>query len=181
MNNSTAQDNGHDAAHDALRALAILLASIAATTVGVRATRCGGYPVHQRVQHSSAFHPKWICSPPRQIYGIKVAFGEQQEIFIPSRSGGKICYPPFSTADYDNLVASADRKRHMPVSDASLIVRTTFPTTKWGLCVYGKFITFALLPTLVIAAACWILRLFAMYRPDGCVSVETSFLYLPLP
>jgi hypothetical protein len=182
MNDSTAQISDHHESlvHDAFRALAILLASIAATTVGVSAATVVTIQCISGRSMGMHFILSGSVHLPDRYIGMRSAFGEQQEIFIPGRRNGKVYYPLLSTADYDNLVATADRKRHMPLSDSSLSVQTTFPIMKWGLRVYGKFITFvyvafALLPTFIIASACWMVgKSWPSYILWGVVFTLTS-------
>jgi len=182
MNNSIAQNSDHSGSpvHDAFRALAILLASIAATTVGISATAVVTIQCISGRNIGMHFILNGSVHLPDRYIGMRTAFGEQQEIFIPGRRGGKVYYPLLSTADYDNLVLTVDRKRHMPVSDSSLSDQITFPVIKWGIRVYGKFIAFAyvaaaLLPTFVIAFACCVVgKSWPSYVLWGVVFTITS-------
>jgi hypothetical protein len=165
MNNATAQssDHGGDSMHDAFRALAILLATITVTTAGVNASAAVAIQCISGRSIGMHFVLNGSIHLTDRYEGMKTAFGGHQEIFIPGRRNGKVYYPPLGTADYDNLVTTVSRKRQIPVSNSSLSMRTTFPIMKWGLRVYGKLIAFAyvasaLLPTLIIAYASWMVR-----------------------
>jgi hypothetical protein len=182
MNNSTAQNSDLDGSslHNVFRALAILLANITAATVGVGASATVAVQCISGRSIGLHFILNGNIHLTDRYGGMKSAFGEQQEIFIPGRRGGKVYYPPLSTADYDNLVTTADRKRQIPLSDSSLSgVRTVFPIMKWGLRVYGKLITFAyaafaLLPTIAIASASWRVGNWLSYLLWGVVFILTS-------
>jgi len=163
MNNSndgSSDPDGLSSLHDAFRALAILLATITVTTAGVNASAAVAIQCISGRSIGLHFFLNGSIHLTDRYNGMRGAFGGRQEVFIPGRRNGKVHYPPLGTADYDNLVTTANRKRQIPISDPSLSMRTTFPVMKWGLRVYGKLMTLAyvalvLLPMFIIAYASW--------------------------
>jgi hypothetical protein len=76
---------------------------------------------------------------------MRSAFGKDQEIFIPDRTGGRIRPTPLREADYDKLIIATHEKSETHEKDSALnqllCQGNKLPIWEWALLSYGTFRT----------------------------------------